>query len=296
MTESITSCRHLHDFLHPFTSVSAAVKEAAVQRRHNLYRDSIVLNNSDPSLHLLGENPSIDWAGEYGGGREEAGEDAKGDTEDRGEESQKWRRMKQVVSMIQVEGSAVPDSESCIEAPGVEDIPEEGGDEEEKSDGEGSADPNGSEASGDLPDSSNEVKAEEKEKEAPLKAENVSGHDLTMQGGVKAEDIQPVVEEQPPSDLEALEEALPLPLPPPPFEDLPPEATDASPEESSDFPPPPEDDSGFQSPTSENAEDEEENLSAEDPRAAGEHAEETEKSDAAAPEAEAATADSAREQ
>uniref|UniRef100_A0A8C2BHX9 Niban apoptosis regulator 2a n=1 Tax=Cyprinus carpio TaxID=7962 RepID=A0A8C2BHX9_CYPCA len=46
--------------------IMMAVKEAAVQRRHNLYRDSMVLTNSDPNLHLLGED-TIDWAGQFGG-------------------------------------------------------------------------------------------------------------------------------------------------------------------------------------------------------------------------------------
>ncbi|XP_041854748.1 protein Niban 2-like [Melanotaenia boesemani] len=92
--------------------IMMAVKEAAVQRRHNLYRDSIVLSSSDPSLHLLGENPSIDWAGEYGGAPEEA-EGPRGDAEGGGE-AQKKKRMKQVVSMIQEEGSNIMPGESCL--------------------------------------------------------------------------------------------------------------------------------------------------------------------------------------
>ncbi|XP_067294993.1 protein Niban 2b [Pseudorasbora parva] len=101
--------------------IMMAVKEAAVQRRHNLYRDSIVLTNSDPNLHLLGENPPIDWAEEYGGGQEEVGGEHTGDPE-----AQKRRRMKQVVSMIQLEGTAsVLPNESCLEVPTVDDIPEE---------------------------------------------------------------------------------------------------------------------------------------------------------------------------
>uniref|UniRef100_A0AAY4B6I3 PH domain-containing protein n=1 Tax=Denticeps clupeoides TaxID=299321 RepID=A0AAY4B6I3_9TELE len=91
--------------------IMMAVKEAAVQRKHNLYRDSIVLTNSDPNLLLLGENPSIDWDPE-----EE--DQADGDPE-----VQKRRRMKQVVSMIQLDGGS-PVPESCLEVPGVEDIPE----------------------------------------------------------------------------------------------------------------------------------------------------------------------------
>uniref|UniRef100_A0AAR2KA64 PH domain-containing protein n=1 Tax=Pygocentrus nattereri TaxID=42514 RepID=A0AAR2KA64_PYGNA len=104
--------------------IMMAVKEAAVQRRHNLYRDSIVLTNSDPNLHLLEENPPIDWAGEYGGGQTEV------DGEQVGEGdaiTQKRRRMKQVVSMIQEDGTATALPESCLEVPGVEDIPEEQG-------------------------------------------------------------------------------------------------------------------------------------------------------------------------
>ncbi len=97
------------------------MKEAAVQRRHNLYRDSIVLTNSDPNLHLLGENFPIDWAEEYGGGLEEVDEEHAGDPE-----VQKRRRMKQVVSMIHIEGSAsVLPNESCLEVPSVDNIPEE---------------------------------------------------------------------------------------------------------------------------------------------------------------------------
>ncbi|KAG7480485.1 hypothetical protein MATL_G00056600 [Megalops atlanticus] len=103
--------------------IMMAVKEAAVQRRHNLYRDSIVLTNSDPNLHLLGENPPIDWAGEFGGeGKQEEGDDH---PDDGGSETQKRRRVKQVVSMIQLDGTGVLPNESCLEVPGVDDIPEE---------------------------------------------------------------------------------------------------------------------------------------------------------------------------
>lgn len=103
-------------------SLFPAVKEAAVQRRHNLYRDSIVLTNSDPNLHLLGENSPIDWTEEYGGGQEEMDG---GDVGKDGE-TPKRRRIKQVVSMIQLENNAfVLPNESCLEVPGVDDIPEE---------------------------------------------------------------------------------------------------------------------------------------------------------------------------
>lgn len=229
----------------------AAVKEAAVQRRHNLYRDSIVLSNSDPSLHLLGESPSIDWAGEYGAAQEETdgtGEDGEGQNE----ESQKTRRMKQVVSMIQVEGSTLPSNiESCIEVPGVKDIPEENGEE------------GSTEISENPPDLSNgsvskevQPKPEEQHKgDVTLKAETTKESVEAMEE--KREDIQPEVEGQTPSTQEVVEETLQPP--PPPSEEIPTIATGMSPEgpaeETADFPPPPHNDSGFQSPTSEEAEE-----------------------------------------
>uniref|UniRef100_H2S1N4 Niban apoptosis regulator 2b n=1 Tax=Takifugu rubripes TaxID=31033 RepID=H2S1N4_TAKRU len=122
--------------LHSVTKdIMMAVKEAAVQRRHNLYRDSIVLSNSDPSLHLLGDNPSIDWAGEYGGGQEKTDgpeKEEEEEEEEEGGEGQKKRRMKQVVSMIQVEDSDLPSPETGAEVPSIRDIPEEDGQQEEE--------------------------------------------------------------------------------------------------------------------------------------------------------------------
>lgn len=297
--------------------IMMAVKEAAVQRRHNLYRDSIVLSNSDPSLHLLGEKPSIDWAGEYGGAQEEAdgaGEDIEGDGEGDGGDSQKRRRMKQVVSMIQVEGSPVLPSESCMEVPGVNDIPEEeekDGNEEENSDGKISADQIGSEspkASENPPDSSDssvvkeeEVKPDEQEKEeVPLKVESAAESASAVEEKGQIGDSQPLVEEEPPSNQEESEQALP----PPPPEEIASGATETAPESlpesTPDFPAPPHDDSGFQSPSSEGveAEDEEEDVAPstaapqplEEP--SEEHPEVTESSVAAAPEAETKTSDS----
>uniref|UniRef100_A0A4W3HEJ2 Niban apoptosis regulator 2a n=1 Tax=Callorhinchus milii TaxID=7868 RepID=A0A4W3HEJ2_CALMI len=73
--------------------IMMAVKEAAVQRKHNLFRDSIVITGSDPNLHLLGEGPPIDWSGEFGGPENSPPSTA-----------EKRKRMKQVVSMIQEEG------------------------------------------------------------------------------------------------------------------------------------------------------------------------------------------------
>ncbi|XP_060791539.1 protein Niban 2a isoform X2 [Neoarius graeffei] len=91
--------------------IMMAVKEAAIQRRHNLYRDSIALGNSDPNLYLLEKN-SIDWASQYGGEGGGGGDD-------------RVRRRRQIVSLIQVEGMAPVPYGSCLEVPGVEEIPEE---------------------------------------------------------------------------------------------------------------------------------------------------------------------------
>ncbi|XP_034727778.1 protein Niban 2b [Etheostoma cragini] len=260
--------------------ITMAVKEAAVQRRHNLYRDSIVLSNSDPSLHLLGENPSIDWAGEYAGNQEEVDE-AEKDTEWGGEgeggASQKRRRMKQVVSMIQEEGSSVLPNESCMEVPRVNDIPEEDGEEEdldgkENSDGKGSADQNGSaspRASENPPDLSNvlkeeEAKSEEQGKEEfPQRVESAPKSASVVEEKGKGGDKMPMVKEQLHSDLEVSEETRPLPPPP---EEILSGATETTPESlpeaTSDFPLPPHDNSGFQSPTNEGgeAENDEEDL------------------------------------
>uniref|UniRef100_A0A8C2AP68 Niban apoptosis regulator 2a n=1 Tax=Cyprinus carpio TaxID=7962 RepID=A0A8C2AP68_CYPCA len=87
--------------------IMMAVKEAAVQRRHNLYRDSMVLTNSDPNLHLLGED-TIDWAGQIRGvkGERQGGEVAN-------------RKRRQIVSMIQLDGMPLL-YESCQEVPGKE--------------------------------------------------------------------------------------------------------------------------------------------------------------------------------
>ncbi|NWX23514.1 NIBL1 protein, partial [Aegotheles bennettii] len=76
--------------------IMQAVKEAAVQRKHNLYRDSMVMHNSDPNLHLLGEGTPIDWGEEYSGQPEP--EPA----------AERRRRAKQVVSVIQDEEGGLP--------------------------------------------------------------------------------------------------------------------------------------------------------------------------------------------
>lgn len=183
------------------------MKEAAVQRRHNLYRDSIVLSNSDPNLHLLGETPSIDWAGEFGGAQEEA-------------EDGKTRRMKQVVSMIQVD--------DCVEktplSPSVADLQEEsGGDGEKATDVTASPRPNGGLDTGATEAEGGGAEEQKEEQSGPVSSQVAS------------------------------EEELP---PPPPEEVLSAALETSSPEEESDFPPPPQDDddSGFQSPTAETEE------------------------------------------
>uniref|UniRef100_A0A667XG22 Niban apoptosis regulator 2b n=1 Tax=Myripristis murdjan TaxID=586833 RepID=A0A667XG22_9TELE len=314
--------------------IMMAVKEAAVQRRHNLYRDSIVLTNSDPNLHLLGENPSIDWAGEYGAPEEADGAEEDGESE----ESQKRRRMKQVVSMIQVEGSPVLPGESCMEVPGVDGIPEEDGEEEEEEEEDATASQsdkptetqNGASpaktqenpltlTNGSVPKEV-EAKPEEQEKEVPSAAESAAENssstpstteeaDNTVQG----EDSQPAVVEE--EEEHAAEEQLPPPpvdqevttaseevsLPPPPPEEIHAEAAETEQEPASvpesqaeatkDFPPPPpHDDSGFQSPTNEEVEAEEE--AAEAPQTAEGHPEVAEASVAMAPETEPKASDS----
>ncbi|XP_077163207.1 protein Niban 2 [Paroedura picta] len=83
--------------------IMLAVKEAAVQRKHNLYRDSIVMHNSDPNLHLLAEGTPIDWGEEYGG------------QQDPDPPDEKQRRAKQVVSVIHVDEGALPYDVTSLE-------------------------------------------------------------------------------------------------------------------------------------------------------------------------------------
>ncbi|XP_043967276.1 protein Niban 2-like [Gambusia affinis] len=194
--------------------IMMAVKEAAVQRRHNLYRDSIVLSNSDPSLHLLGESPSIDWAEKYGGKQEE-GEELEEVSEGVREssESQRIRRAKQVVSMIQVEGS----SELLFrDAPTIDVILEENdGTDEEKEDGEATVQtrspvPKVTESQLDSTNGSalkkEEANPEELNKEKdPVKVdsavEDASGNLEKEQG----ENLQAVVKEEPSADKQSEE-------------------------------------------------------------------------------------------
>ncbi|KAM5145874.1 protein Niban 2 [Mantella aurantiaca] len=87
-----------------------AVKDAATQRKHNLFRDSMVLRNSDPNLHLLEDEPPINWTGDYSNNTDSSGV--------------KHGRTRQVVSLIQ-DDDAPEYLESCQEAPANENIPEE---------------------------------------------------------------------------------------------------------------------------------------------------------------------------
>ncbi|KAK5622675.1 Protein Niban 2 [Crenichthys baileyi] len=217
--------------------IMMAVKEAAVQRRHNLYRDSIVLSNSDPSLHLLGENPSIDWAEKYGGkqGEEEELEEVDGKWAD----SQKRRRVKQVVSMIQVEGS----SELFKEAPTIDVILEEtDGAGEEKADGEAVSEQTRSPVSNvseSPPESSNgsplkkeEANPEELSKEKdPVKVQSAVEDALRHAEKEKRENIQPVTEDEPSPNKESVEMLSSPPYP----EEILSEGTKTTPENPSDL-------------------------------------------------------------
>ncbi|XP_018408830.1 PREDICTED: niban-like protein 1 [Nanorana parkeri] len=87
-----------------------AVKDAATQRKHNLFRDSMVLRNSDPNLHLLEDGPPINWTEDYSNNTESSGG--------------RHGRSRQVVSLIQ-DDDAPEYLESCQESPANENIPEE---------------------------------------------------------------------------------------------------------------------------------------------------------------------------
>lgn len=216
-----------------------AVKEAAVQRRHNLYRDSIVLSNSDPSLHLLGENPSIDWVEKYGGQQEE-GEELEEASEGDGEsvESQKRRRVKQVVSMIQVEGSG----ELFKEELSIDVIQEETDEaEEQKGDGETTSEKSRSpvakdtEIQPDIPSDSaskKEANPDDLSKEKNLVKVESDLEDASADvKGPKEENLQPVVKEEPcPNEVS---EEMPPSSPCP--EEILSEGTETTPENPSDL-------------------------------------------------------------
>ncbi|XP_034027197.1 protein Niban 2b [Thalassophryne amazonica] len=232
--------------------IMMAVKEAAVQRRHNLYRDSIVLGHSDPNLHLLGEKPSIDWAEEYGAAEEA---DAVGEED---EVSQKRKRMKQVVSMVQDEGAAVLPNESCMDVPGVEGITEEGENSgEDDSEAPSSTDSQQKEEcvipeeSKQRPAMSNglilagaQTKLAEQNKEA-APAADVDEAKTTEASQPVEEEQHPVLNQEPapsesPEDIHSGATATEKGSEPGPG---------GTPEETAVIPPPPHDDSGFQSPS-----------------------------------------------
>ena len=71
-----------------------------MQRKHNLYRDSVVMHNSDPNLHLLAEGAPIDWGEEYGDSGAGGGDPG---IQEAAPLSEKRRRAKQVVSVVQDE-------------------------------------------------------------------------------------------------------------------------------------------------------------------------------------------------
>lgn len=124
--------------------------------------------------------------------------------------SRKKKRVKQVVSLIQMEGSTVLPSESCLEVPGVEDIPEEDGEgqkengAEENSENKPLCDQNGFaslKASTEKPEDDNKPEEQQKEEfQAIESAEEGEG-----------EESQAVAKEQPSSKQEESEEVLLLP-------------------------------------------------------------------------------------
>lgn len=181
-----------------------------MQRRHNLYRDSIILTNSDPNLHLLGENPQVDWATKFGG------DEPEGSVSSADEGRGFGRRRKQVVSMIQLDGVPLP-YESCLEVPGVELIPEEDAEmfqskeEENEEDQLGKADDLGPKS----PDSVNEIRdlinpvvevvvpvSKEEQSEVTNKTEATTGS-ITVEDGVEEDmtHVTTVVETVPKGSL-----------------------------------------------------------------------------------------------
>ncbi|XP_037122262.1 protein Niban 2a [Syngnathus acus] len=180
--------------------IMMAVKEAAVQRRHNLYRDSIVMTNSDPDLHALGENPPVDWATKFGNGQPEVSLSGSGDFE-----GDSGKRRKQVVSMIQLDGVPLP-YESCLEVPGVELIPEEdtvqSNDTEEQAQGNECKEPKSPDSVEEIRDLINPVMEVVLPEEAKSDVSNRSVPTLssiTLEDGVHGEmsQVTPLVEDVP---------------------------------------------------------------------------------------------------
>ncbi|KAE8284844.1 Niban-like protein 1 [Larimichthys crocea] len=195
--------------------IMMAVKEAAVQRRHNLYRDSIILTSSDPNLHLLGETPSVDWAAKFGGDEADGSVDVGGI-----EGGGSGKRRRQVVSMIQLDGVPLP-FESCLEVPGVELIPEEDAEmfdvkEEDQGEDEEDADLPEVPKSPKSPDSVNEIRdlinpvlevvipvSEESQSDITNGTEPTTGT-ITMEDGVEEDviNVTTVVEDVPRKSLQ----------------------------------------------------------------------------------------------
>uniref|UniRef100_A0A3P9H3I1 Niban apoptosis regulator 2b n=1 Tax=Oryzias latipes TaxID=8090 RepID=A0A3P9H3I1_ORYLA len=209
--------------------IMIAVKEAAVQRKHNLFRDSMVLSNSDPNLHLLVEKPSIDWARKYGGAQEST-DGPGGDTENEGEDAESKRswRMKQVVSMIQEEGSSLLPGQSSVEVPDSDISQEETDGNVNKSSDDNQNGPTKSEIP---PDMANGADLKQEAKPDDRGEEDEAALAAAVGVGGKAKDSQPEVEEQSASSKE-LKKALPLS---PIAEELPPGAPEVTPEYPSDM-------------------------------------------------------------
>lgn len=137
--------------------------------------------------------------------------DAECDGEVESVTSRKKKRVKQVVSLIQMEGATVLPSESCLEVPGVEDIPEEDGEGqkengagEENSENKPLCDHNGFaslKASTEKPEDDNEPEEQQKEEFQAIESAG------------EGEESQAVAEEQPSSEREESEVLL---LPPAP--------------------------------------------------------------------------------
>ncbi|KAJ8379687.1 hypothetical protein SKAU_G00004650 [Synaphobranchus kaupii] len=242
--------------------IMMAVKEAAVQRRHNLYRDSIVLTNSDPNLHLLGDKSPIDWAAQYGGeGTEE--EEEGGEDNAEGGQTQKRRRVKQVVSMIQLDGAPLLPHESCLEVPGVDGIPEEAegasAPDAPPALTNGTAVPEGAEDKATPPivaeeqsQASAETAPEEAGSEPPVENSAIQEIENAVQGEESGQLSESTEKDVAKTTAPKQEEEIPSTEPAESSSELPPEPA----QHDTNSVPNQHDDSGFQSPTSEAAEEE----------------------------------------
>uniref|UniRef100_G1S6Q5 Protein Niban 2 n=1 Tax=Nomascus leucogenys TaxID=61853 RepID=G1S6Q5_NOMLE len=95
-----------------------AVKEAAVQRKHNLYRDSMVMHNSDPNLHCWRGAPST--GGEkYSNRRAGAASLSSQQPRKQPPSRNKRRRAKQVVSVASPESPPPASPDSVTEIRGL---------------------------------------------------------------------------------------------------------------------------------------------------------------------------------